>query len=182
MFTENMVAGFLEQRAEVAPPEARLIAALAGGNLARALTLREVGAGQVRDQALKLLDPAVRGDASSLWAACQQFMNYGKTGREALRRMIEFHQLWLRDMLRVRYGAPKESLANRDREADIRKQAQQVDATEIRRRLMVLEEALGAMEGNVTADLTIFSAMARVAGARFGEGEWPAHPAARWDY
>ncbi|HKQ57510.1 MAG TPA: hypothetical protein VJY35_06555 [Candidatus Eisenbacteria bacterium] len=182
MFTEKLVAEFLEQRAEVSPAEARLIAALTGGNLARALNLRDVGASEVRNQALALLDPAVRGDAAGLWAACQKYMNYGKTGREALRRMIEFHELWLRDMLRARYGAPKESLANRDREADIRKQAQQVDATEIRRRLMVLEEALGAMEGNVTADMTIFSAMARVAGARFGEGEWPAHPAARWDY
>jgi hypothetical protein len=47
---------------------------------------------------------------------------------------------------------------------------------------MVLEEALRAIDGNVTADLTIFSAMARVAGSRVGEGEWPPHPAGRWDY
>src|SRR5207244_4377710 len=112
----------------------------------------------------------------------QGFMQYGKTGREALRRMIEFHQLWLRDLLRVRFGAPREMLANRDRELELRRQAAGIDATEVRRRLMVLEEALRSIEGNVTADLTIFSAMARVAGGRFGEGDWPAHIAARWDY
>jgi DNA polymerase-3 subunit delta' len=179
---EATVCAFLEQRAAVAPKAARLLAALSSGSLSHALRLREAEPLQLRDQALALLEPALRGDASGLWKASQNFMKYGRTGRETLRRMIEFHELWLRDLLRARYGAPSEMLANRDREEALRHQAQQVDANEIRRRLMVLEEALRAIEGNVTADLTIFSAMARVAGGRFGEGEWPAHPAGRWDY
>ena len=179
---EQSVCGFLERRAGVRPNEARLLAALSSGSLARALMLREAEPLKLRDEALALLEPALRSDHSGLWKAAQGFMKYGRTGRETLRRMIEFHELWLRDLLRARYGAPRESLANRDREADLRRQAQQLDAREIRRRLMVLEEALRAIEGNVTADLTIFSAMARVAGGRFGEGEWPAHPVGRWDY
>ena len=179
---EETVRTFLEQRARVSPAEARLLAALAGGNLARAIALREADPVKLRNEALALLDPAQRWDAPGLWKASQAFMKYGRTGRESLRRMIEFHELWLRDLLRARYGAPREQLANRDREDDLRRQAQQVDAHEIRRRLMVLEEALRAIDGNVTADLTIFSAMARVAGSRVGEGEWPAHPAGRWDY
>jgi len=179
---EKTVAGFLEQRANVAPPAARLIAALSSGSLSRALTLRLTNPIETRDKALALIEPAVRGASSELWKAAQGFMSFGRTGRETLRRMIEFHELWLRDLLRARYGAPAEALANRDREAEIRRQAQTLDAREIRRRLSVLEEALRAMEGNVTADLTIFSAMARVAGGRLGEGEWPPHPAARWDY
>ena len=76
----------------------------------------------------------------------------------------------------------KEQLANRDREAEIRRQAESLDAREIRRRLMVLEETLRAIEGNVTADLALFSGLARIAGQRLGEGEWPRHAAARWDY
>jgi DNA polymerase-3 subunit delta' len=179
---EATVCAFLEQRAGVPTKEARLLAALSSGSLARALTLREADPLELRNEALALLDPARRGDAAALWKASQRFMNYGRTGRETLRRMIEFHELWLRDLLRARYGAPRELLANRDREDDLRQQAREIDANEIRRRLMVLEEALRSIEGNVTADLTIFSAMARVAGARFGEGEWPAHPAGRWDY
>jgi hypothetical protein len=129
-----------------------------------------------------LLEPARRGEAVALWKAAQGFMKFGRTGRETLRRMIEFHELWLRDVLRARYGATGDQLANRDRESEIRAQAQGVDAREVRRRLMVLEEALRAIEGNVAADLTVFSAMARVAGARWGEGEWPAHAIGRWDY
>lgn len=187
---EATVRNFLEERASVPAREARLLAALASGSLARALTLRDVkpvGADRpdpvgVRNQALALLDPAERGNSPGLWLASQKFMNYGRTGRESLKRMVEFHELWLRDLLRARYGAAREELVNRDREDELRRQAQTIDAHEIRRRLMVLEEALRSIDGNVTADLTIFSTMARVAGGRLGEGEWPAHPAGRWDY
>jgi DNA polymerase III subunit delta' len=180
--SEEAIATFLARRANVKPDAARLLAALASGSLARALTLREAEPLKLRDEALALIEPALRGDAQGLWKASQGFMKYGRTGRETLRRMIEFHELWLRDLLRARYGAPRDRLANRDREDDLRRQAQQVDAGEIRRRLTVLEEALRSIDGNVTADMTIFSVMARVAGGRFGEGEWPPHPAGRWDY
>jgi DNA polymerase-3 subunit delta' len=179
---ESTVESFLVKTANVDAEDARLLAALASGSLTRALSLRDPGPKTIRDEALALLDPAVRGDAAGLWKAAQAFMAYGKTGRESLRRMIEFHALWLRDLLRVRYGAASELLANRDREPELRRQAATIDATEVRRRLMVLEEALGSIEGNVAADMTIFSAMARVAGGRLGEGDWPPHPAARWDY
>ena len=180
--SEGLIATFLEQRAAVKPPAARLLAALSSGSLARALTLRDADPLALRDEALALLDPALRGDAQGLWQASQRYMKYGRTGRETLRRMVEFHELWLRDLLRARYGAAADQLANRDREEDLRRQARQIDAHEVRRRLTVLEEALRSIDGNVTADLTIFSVMARVAGARMGEGEWPAHPAGRWDY
>ena len=180
--SEEAISSFLARRANVEPEAARLLAALASGSLARALTLREAEPLKLRNEALALIDPALRGDAQGLWKASQSFMKYGRTGRETLRRMIEFHELWLRDLLRARYGAPRELLANRDREEELRRQAQQIDAHEIRRRLTVLEEALRSIDGNVTADMTVFSAMARVAGARFGEGEWPPHPAGRWDY
>jgi DNA polymerase III subunit delta' len=179
---ETTVSGFLETRAKVEPRAARLIAALASGSLTRALTLRLADPIATRNEALALLDPAKRAAAPELWKSAQNFMRFGRTGRETLRRMIEFHELWLRDLLRARYGGPGISLANRDREDEIRREAQTLDATEIRRRLTVLEEALRSMDGNVTADLTIFSAMARVAGSRMGEGEWPPHPAGRWDY
>jgi hypothetical protein len=96
--------------------------------------------------------------------------------------MAEFHQLWLRDLLRARYGAPREELVNRDREAEVRRQAERLEPIEIRRRLLVLEEMLRAIEGNVSPDLAMFSAIARVAGVCFAENAWPPHPTARWDY
>jgi len=179
---ESLVARFLEQRASVPAGEARLLAALSAGSLARALTLREADPKALRDQALGLLRPALEGNAVALWKTTQGLTKFGRAGRETLRMLIEFHQLWLRDLLRARYGAPREQLVNGDLEAEIRRQAEGVEATEIRRRLMVLEEVLRAIEGNVTAELALFSGAARVAGAHYGEGDWPRHAGARWDY
>jgi len=179
---ESTLMEFLEQRVGLDTKNARLLAALSSGSLGRALALRDSEPLRMRDEALALLEPALRGDPAGLWKASQAFMKYGRTGRETLRRMVEFHQLWLRDLLRAQAGAERSALTNRDREAEIRRQAERVTPAEIRRRLMVLEEALSSIEGNVTADLTVFSTMARVAGSRVGEGEWPAHPTARWDY
>ena len=179
---ETLVRDFLAERAGVAEREARVLAALSGGSLARALSLRGGDALAKRDKAMALLAPALKGDASGMWRGAQGFMNYGRTGREDLRRAIEYHQLWLRDVLRARYGAASGSLAFADREKEVRELAARIDATEVRRRLMVLEEALRSIDGNVTADLTLFSTLSRVAGSRMGEGQWPSHGTARWDY
>jgi len=181
---EAKVAAFLEAHAGTSASESRLLAALASGSLARALTLRESEPPplELRDQALALLDPALRADAGALWKAVQGMTRFGKAGRETLRGIVEFHELWLRDLLRARYGAPRERLVNRDREAVIRQQAKSLDAREIRRRLMVLEEMLRSIEGNISDDLALFSGIARVAGQRLGEGDWPRHGAGRWDY
>ena len=46
---------------------------------------------------------------------------------------------------------------------------------------VTIHEAIRAIDGNVSADLTLFSTLARVGGSRAGEGAWPAAPTARWD-
>jgi hypothetical protein len=96
--------------------------------------------------------------------------------------MLEFHELLLRDLLRARFEDDPAELVHRDRIDEVRVRAKQLDPSEIRRRLMVLEEALRAIDGNVSPDLTLFSTLLRVAGDRTGEGQWPAHATARWDY
>lgn len=180
--SEARLRSFLETRANLPRSEARLLAALSGGSLARALSLRDTDAQAVREEAMALLQPALRGDATRLWRAAQGFMNYGKTGRDSLKRMFEFHQLWLRDVLRVQAEMPAEALAHGDREAELRRQAATLTPREIRRRLSVLEEAMQSIDGNVTPELTIFSSIARASGSRLGEGGWPSHFTARWDY
>ncbi|HEY2954978.1 MAG TPA: hypothetical protein VGK89_07005 [Candidatus Eisenbacteria bacterium] len=179
---EERVREFLAERAAVNERDARVLAALAGGSLARALALRDAEPLKLRDQALALLEPALRGEPAALWKATQGFTRFGRAGRESLRLLVEFHELWLRDLLRARYGAPREALVHRDREAEIKKLSAGVDAAEIRRRLLVLEEVLRSIEGNVTPELALFSGMSRVAGERLGEGEWPRPATARWDY
>ncbi len=102
---ETTISGFLVERASVAPGTARLLAALASGSLARALTLRHADPLELRDRSLALLEPGLRADAPALWKAVQGATRYGKAGRETLRGMIEFHELWLRDLLRARSAA-----------------------------------------------------------------------------
>jgi hypothetical protein len=177
---ESLIQSFLREH-KTEEQDARMLAALSSGSLARALVLRDAEPRRQRDQALGLLEPALRGDMTALWKAVTAQAGY-RVSRESMRLMIEFHQLWLRDLLRARYDAAREELVHRDREKEIRAQAASLDATEIRRRLMVLEEVLKSIEGNITPELAVFSGMARLAGRHYGEAEWPAHDAARWSY
>jgi DNA polymerase-3 subunit delta' len=177
---ESIVRDVL-QKADVEEKEARMLAALAAGSLARALAMRDGDMKKQRDEALQLLVPALERNPAQLVKAIQTVTSYGKAGRERLRMSLEFHQLWLRDALRLRYGAAPETLVNRDQLQVLQKLSSQLDAAEVRRRLLVLEEALRAIDGNVSPDLTLFSTLARVAGDRLGEGAWPAHATARWD-
>jgi len=180
--SETTICRFLEERVGLPEPDARLVAALAGGSLARALTLRDGRPREERDRALALLEPALRGEPAALWKAVQEMTRFGRAGRETLRRMVEFHELWLRDLLRARCGAPREELVHRDREAEIRRQAEGTPPVEIRRRLLVLEELLRTLDGNVTPELAVFSTVSRLGGERFPRDGWPPHPTARWDY
>ena len=180
---ESLVRETLERQGGVEEKEARMLAALAAGSLARALAMRNADPDMKtqRDAALQMLTPALERNPAGLVIAIQKATGYGRAGRERLRMSLEFHQLWLRDALRLRYGAAPETLVNRDLVTVLQRLATQLDAAEIRRRLLVLEEALRSIDGNISPDLTLFSTLSRVAGDRLGEGAWPAHAAARWD-
>ncbi len=178
---EHVLQGVLEGAAGVSHSNAVLLAALSGGSLARALVLRDGDPTAERDAAMRLLAPAKQGDAPGLWKAVQLTAGYGKTGREKLRRLLEHQQLWLRDLLRIRYGDDGMTLVHRDREGDLRKEASQIDAQEIRRRLLVTEEAIRSIDGNISVELTLFSTLSRVAGRQLGENAWPSYSAGRVD-
>src|SRR5262245_7038646 len=153
--TEKAIEQFLRERADTDERSARMLAALASGSLGRALVMRDTKPLEIRDDALAMLALGRRGDASGLWLSANRI---GRGGRETLRRMIEFQLLWQRDVLRAFCEAPRDLLVHRDREAEIRREAEHVDPTEIRRRIMILDEALRSIEGNITADLSLFSA------------------------
>ena len=180
---ESVVSDVLRSQAGQDEKAARMLAALSSGSLARALSMRDAEPDMKAQQeaALALLVPALAGEPGALWGAIQKATGFGRAGRERLRLAIEFQQLWLRDVLRLRYGAAPERIVNRDQLAKLRELAARLDAAELRRRLLVLEEALRAIDGNVSPDLTLFSTLTRVAGDRLGEGAWPGYATARWD-
>ena len=182
--SEPVIREFLITRAGVPEGAAGTLAALSAGSLARAIATRGAKVEEQRDKAMAMLALVERGNPGALWSAVQAAMPFGRVNREELRRTIEYVQLYLRDVIRVRCGAGGDELVNRGGaiEAAIRRDAASIDASEIRRRLMVLEEALRSIDGNISPDLTLFSTLARVGGSRMGEGRWPAHSTARWDY
>jgi DNA polymerase-3 subunit delta' len=179
---ETTIQEFLRERVGLAEAESRMLAALSSGSLGRALQLRDIKPIEVRDQSLAMLELARSKQYAELWKAVQAINRFGKPGRESVRRMIEFQLLWQRDLLRARYDAPREQLVHRDREPEIRREAARVDATEIRRRLMILEESLRSMDGNIAVDATLFSTQSRIANPALSRTGWPRHPAARWEY
>jgi DNA polymerase-3 subunit delta' len=175
--TEDEIERYLRERADVRAGAARLVAALANGSLARALTLRDEDVAAMRDDALRILGAANSGDPVRVLGAAGEAASW--SNREKMRRTLDFQFLLLRDLLRLRHGAPEERLVNRDRVADLRKAAGALEVKEIRRRAALLEEVARAVDSNVTPEAAFFSAYARW-GRAFAPGAaeraeaWPA--------
>lgn len=171
--SEEEMEEFLVGSAGVAKERARLLAVVSAGSLGRALLWRDEDVRGARDEALEMLRPALAGDAGGV---LQQAAGVARGwNRERMRRVLEFQTLWLRDVLRLRYGADPETLVNRDRAADLRRSAEKTALGEIKRRLAVLEEIGRAIESNVNPEVAFFSGLARV--GRIVEddpGDWPA--------
>jgi DNA polymerase-3 subunit delta' len=157
--TEEQIEGYLRERAGVPASAARLLSALAAGSLSRALVSRGENVAALRDDALRQLGAANSGDPSKILAAAGEAASW--SNREKMRRTLEFQFLLLRDLLRLRHGAPEETLVNRDRIADLKRVAPGVDVKEIRRRTALLEEVVRAIDANITPEAAFFSAYAR---------------------
>ncbi len=165
--SEEEIVGLLKERVRILrdprkkktsesdPPSdeaAALAAALAGGSLTRAADLVTEDIVRDRDDAVGFLglepgDPRIHEKVSELNAA---------KDRRLISRLIEFGLLWQGDLLRAATGAPV-SLANRDREAQVRGQAAAAGIEEIRRRTRALEEAKRALEGNGFVPLVLYA-------------------------
>jgi len=179
---EDVIDAYLRERVGVADDASRLLAALSSGSLGRALQGRDTDPRLAAGEIFDLLGRARAGDPAALWGQVQRMMNFGRTGRDKLRRYLEYLILWQRDLLRWRYEGEAAQLVHVGRRADIARAAAAVDPTEIRRRLMLLEECLRSIDGNVAADASIFSALSRLANPALSRTGWPRHPAARWVY
>lgn len=170
---EQSIEKFLIEEAGVPVERARLTAVVSAGSLGRALLWRDEDPRAARDEALDVLRPALAGDAGEI---LQKASGVARGwNRDRMRRVLEFQALWVRDVLRLRYGADPETLVNRDRAADLRRAAEKVSLGEIKRRLAVLEEIGRAIESNVNPEVAFFSGLARI-GKVVAEdpGDWPA--------
>jgi len=157
--TEDEIEGYLSARVGLGGAAARLLAALASGSLARALTLRGENVASMRDDALRALGAANSGDPVRILAAASEAASW--SNREKMRRTLEFQFLLLRDLLRLKHGAGEDRLVNKDRVADLRKVAGGIEVKEIRRRAALLEEIARAIDSNITQEVAFFSAYSR---------------------
>lgn len=165
--TDQEIEGYLSERVGLSAGPARLLAALSSGSLSRALTLRSENVAGLRDDALRILGAANTGDPSRMLAAAGEAASW--SNREKMRRTLEFQFLLLRDVLRLKHGAPEDAIVNRDRLADLKRVADAVEVKEIKRRAALLDEVSRAIDSNVTPEAAFFSAYARW-GRAFGTG------------
>lgn len=105
-----LVARELRERRGLAPPQARLLAALSGGSLGRALTLDPEAILAQRRQVLADLEALSGGSASLAFDWAQRLAK----SRPDLDYFLSLAQLWYRDLLLYRFRAPKSLLAHQD--------------------------------------------------------------------
>ncbi|MGD0972145.1 MAG: DNA polymerase III subunit delta' [Desulfobaccales bacterium] len=105
-----LVARELRERRGLAPPQARLLAALSGGSLGRALTLDPEAILAQRRQVLADLEALSGGSASLALDWAQRLAK----SRPDLDSFLSLAQLWYRDLLLYRFRAPKSLLAHQD--------------------------------------------------------------------
>ncbi len=173
--TEPELAGILMERAQIAEPvegrkrkksyraptgnEAALASALARGSLSRAAAFLDEDVIELRDKAVALLrltpgDPRLQELLAEL---------HGARDRNLLERVLDFALLWQGDLLRALTQADV-PLANRDREDQVRAEAQSTTVDAIRRRVESLEQARIAIRGNVYVPLLLLNLSQALAG------------------
>ena len=132
------------------PEEIRLVVALAGGSLGRALEL-DAKALAAREEAVTsaaTLDP---GDAST-WIA---FAREQGEDREAARETCELLTVWLRDVLAVRAAGEMAPLALGDLAERTVAAAAQLDPSEALRRIEHARDAAAALKQNAAPALAL---------------------------
>jgi DNA polymerase III subunit delta' len=152
--------------------EAALLGALSGGSLGRALNLSPEELLRQRQQVLADLQALSRGNATTAldWAETlakkekdkekENEKAAKKEGREAKKSQetdtfIMLTQLWYRDLLLLRHGAPERLLAHQDRVADLKAEAAQNKEKLWLARLAALNEAQRFLRANLNPELTL---------------------------
>lgn len=105
-----LVAGELERRRNLAPPQAALLAALSGGSLGRALALDPEALLDQRRQVLADLEQMGQGSVTAVLDWAQRLAK----SRADLDHFLALAQLWYRDLLLSHFKAPSRLLAHQD--------------------------------------------------------------------
>jgi len=165
---EEIIA-VLEEAGE-APASARLLAALSGGALGRALALRGAGLLGLRRAMADTFGCATEGlKPGEVERRVQALERSGSL--DSLVAIAQLLLLWYEDLLRASCGLPADRLNHADLAGEAARQGALLGAPEIGRRVRIVEEMLRALQQNVNHGLAASAALSRI-GALPGEIGW----------
>jgi DNA polymerase III subunit delta' len=166
LLSRDLLARILTQDLGVSDQAALVLASLSGGSLGRALELRECDALELRDRVIGAFSiPAP--DARSGIAPSEierRVQGLERTWSvETAGRAGHLLLVWLRDILVLRCGLGQEVIANQDHLPKMKQMAEDLSVDEIRRRILLVEEMVQAVESNVNPVLALHAALTRTA-------------------
>ncbi len=147
----SLVREALEERWEIDPEQARLLARLSGGRLGWAVRASEEAAIlQKRERCLnEMIELMGQGRVERLRYA-QRLSRHP----DSLREVLDLWLSWWRDLLLVKGGSSTE-VTNVDREATLRSQAQSYSLTQVRDFVKALRAAVWQLDHNANTRLAL---------------------------
>ena len=146
-----LVAQELERRRGLAAPQARLLAALSGGSLGRALSLDPEALLTQRHQVLEDLKTLADGSAAAALDWAQRLAK----SRAELEDFLALAQLWYRDLLLCHFQAPAALLAHQDLQAELKAAAAAAKPETWFQKFTSLAAAHRHLQANLNPELTL---------------------------
>ncbi|MCL4504190.1 MAG: DNA polymerase III subunit delta' [Deltaproteobacteria bacterium] len=146
-----LVAKELEERRSLAAPQARLLAALSGGSLGKALMLDPEAVLAQRRQVLDDLKALAGGSASAALDWAQRLAK----SRPDLDNFLSLAQLWYRDLLLCHFQAKASLLAHQDLQDDLNRAASATPPAVWFQKFSALGAAQRHLQANLNPELTL---------------------------
>lgn len=155
----EFIAQVLGERFALEPGMARMVAGLAQGSLSRAQGLAEADAARLRDRVVALFEtPAAdAADVARRVAALGASWNVDRAHTAG-----DLLMTWYGDVVALKQGMDAAGRIHADRLDDLRRTAEGLSVSEIRRRMTLLEELLDAVEQNVNPALALEAMLLRL--------------------
>ncbi len=148
----SQVLTILGRLVEHDPAELQTAASLAEGSVSKALRLLE---GDRMESAQALLEALLSGAQSSTVLELFQSSTSAGKDRNQLAEVLDLLRVWLRDLLLVAEGLDHGRLINVDKLPIFQSEAARSHHSSIIRRLRAVDEAGGALRGNVNPSLVM---------------------------
>lgn len=149
-------------KAQLTEREAAILARLSGGSVSAAVEFAEQDIVKYRDKNLEFLRSLGGRTPAELLTKAEALAD--RNDRSQVEIFVRLGLLWLRDLLLLKCGGRESDLAYADLAGELRREAEGLELTEIRRRAEILEEVVSSMQSNVDMSLLLSASFLRLAG------------------